>query len=601
MTRLPFFWFYLTAAVTASSSLRILDDRLNCSQPGLDQCKINRPMVKPRQQAPTGPERDSVQVGVRVDKHGHAPVLYVRWKINADASYKVLNGSNINIMDESTNQSVCVQFSYSIIRWQYPDNEQRTLSLDGVTVQPEHTYTVSVWNLPEPDLGHYRVSQKYTVPDCFDETIQKAQMCVEKGSLWDPQMSATVTDKKAVVVEFKAAQYSERYQVSIHSGGFHYTKNISKENRTTLNVTFEFNSCLRWEMLFVIQPFFIRCENDCRRFNKTFNHNKDNFSDCQSQTLFVLAAVALIVLGGFLAYLRWKTFHKGPQDTSSSAAKGQLEVFQVQERRRVLIIYSLDHPLYKNVVLKLCAFLMTKCGTEVVLDLLDSTRLGVLGGIQWLDWHKEQIESSSDKILILCSRGVQAKWRAMCSDKKVFLREDSCSSVGDMLTLSLSLIVPHFICSGSYKKYIVAYFDDICSEEDIPAPFKITVRYKLMKQFEEVFFRILDTEQHEPGRVKQIDGLSGDKYHQCPSGRALHDAIEAFCAYQRKHPRWFEDELLEIAELEVEETSTDFTSKTISVNSVTYSDSTQLISQVTAEDVTEDVNNIIQMESAIRC
>lgn len=241
---------------------------------------------------------------------------------------------------------------------------------------------------------------------------------------------------------------------------------------------------------------------------------------------------------------------------------------------------------------------MAKCGTEVVLDLLDSTRLGVLGGIQWLDWHKEQIESSSDKILILCSRGVQAKWRAMCSDRKVFLREDACSSVSDMLTLSFSLIVPHFICSGSYKKYIVAYFDGICSEEDIPAPFKVTVRYKLMKQFEEVFFRILDTEQHEPGRVKHIGGLSGDKYHQCPSGRALQDAIEAFCAYQQKHPRWFEDELLEIAEWEVEETSGEIcgSSKTLSVNS------TQLISQVTAEvkadvtaDVTKDLKNIIQM------
>lgn len=191
----------------------------------------------------------------------------------------------------------------------------------------------------------------------------------------------------------------------------------------------------------------------------------------------------------------------------------------------------------------------------MVLDLLDSTRLGQLGSIQWLDWHREQIESLSDKILILCSRGVQAKWRAMCGDKKVFLREDAHSPIGDMLSPALSLILPHFIQSASFEKYIVAYFNCVCSEDDVPSPFKITVRYKLMEHFEELFFRILDTEKHKPGRVNHIEGLSEDEYYHCPSGRALWDAIEAFHAYQLEHPQWFEDELLESSELEAEETS----------------------------------------------
>lgn len=248
------------------------------------------------------------------------------------------------------------------------------------------------------------------------------------------------------------------------------------------------------------------------------------------------------------------------------------------ERKRVLVIYSLDHPLYKNIVLKLCAFLSTKCGTDVVLDLLDSRRLGVLGRIQWLDWHREQIVSSSDKILILCSRGVQAKWRAMCGDKQVCLREDARSPVGDMLSPALSLMVPHFIRSASFEKYIVAYFDDVFSEEDVPSPFNITVRYKLMKQFEELFFRILDTEKHEPGRVNHIEGLSHDEYYHCPSGKALQDAIEAFYAYQLEHPQWFEDELLESSELEFEETSAETNDNTKTTNP------TQIISYVKTQE-----------------
>ncbi|KAM9352327.1 interleukin-17 receptor A [Symphorus nematophorus] len=383
----------------------------------------------------------------------------------------------------------------------------------------------------------------------------------------------------SIVVGFKAAQYSEIYQVSVQSPGFYESMNVSK-----------------------IQPFFIRCKNDCLRTNKTI----DYCSYYPPRTLIIKAAVSLLVIGSCLGLLLWRTVHEDPVNTSSSVAQEQPKGFQVQERKRVLIIYSLDHPLYKNIVLQLCAFLVTKCGTEVVLDLLDSTRLGVLGSIQWLDWHREQIESSSNKILILCSPGVQAKWRAMCGDKQVFLREDARSPVGDMLSPALSLIVPHFIRSASFEKYIVAYFDDVCSEEDVPSPFNITLRYKLMKQFEELFFRILDTEKHEPGRVNHIKGLSEDKYYQCPSGEALQDAIQAFHAYQLEHPQWFEDELLESSELEAEETSAEIyydAKTTTNLMSHCAPDSTQVISHVNTQesDFTVDRMGLNMVEEFQTC
>lgn len=290
---------------------------------------------------------------------------------------------------------------------------------------------------------------------------------------------------------------------------------------------------------------------------------------------------------------------------SSAAVQKEPDGIKVQERKRVLIVYSLDHPLYKNIILKLCAFLVAKCGTEVILDLLDSARLGVLGSVQWLEWHIQQIESSSDKILILCSKGVQAKWRAMCGEKQVFLREDARSPVGDMLTPALCLMVPHFVKSASFQRYIVAYFDDICSEEDVPSPFNITVRYKLMKQFEELFFRILDIEKHEPGRMNHIEGLAENEYHRCPSGTALRDSIEAFRAYQLEHPQWFEDELLKYAELEIEETSGEIcnnaTATTNLISCVT--DHVNVINHIKSQqsDVTVDSTTLYVDEQLQKC
>ncbi|KAL0155097.1 hypothetical protein M9458_049360, partial [Cirrhinus mrigala] len=229
----------------------------------------------------------------------------------------------------------------------------------------------------------------------------------------------------------------------------------------------------------------------------------------------------------------------------STCAKGKPEWNPVHEPKRVIIIYSLDHPLYKEIILKLCAFMRAKCGTDVTLDLLDSAWLSTIGRIQWLDVQRERISKSSDKVLILCSPGVHAKWKAMCGEHKVRLKEDERSPTGDMLTPALSLIIPDFVHASSFHKYMVAYFDDVCSEDDVPAPFNVVVKYKLMKHFEELYFRILDVEKHEPGRIKCIEGIRENDYFSCPSGRGLQDAIEAFKNFQLKNPNWFEMELLD--------------------------------------------------------
>ncbi|XP_061534031.1 interleukin-17 receptor A isoform X5 [Phycodurus eques] len=466
----------------------------SCS--GLDSCTIkynctNKPKVVPRQSAPTSPEWGPDYVGIGQDNHVPVPIINVTWKLRSD------------------------------------------------------------------------------------------------GSLWDPQVTTALSVEKhqmlSIVVGFEADNYSNLYHVSIQSDGIYFSKNVSKDYRTFLNVTFaldvsqllkcelsimvsfalttpplqkkiclsKLNVCFFYLLFFFflkIKPFFTRCINDgCRPEQMNINY-------ClyfPPRTAVIKGAVGLLFVGVWFASLLWCASRKDQVSVLSSATDQQLQCYQVQERKKVLILYSLDHPLYKNIVLKLCAFLTAKCGIEVILDLMDFTRLGILGRIQWLDWQRERMEGSSDKILLLCSQGVQAKWRAMCGEKPVLLREDLCSPVGDMLTPALSLIVPHLVHRASFEKYMVAYFEEICSPEDIPSPFNVTVRYKLMKQFEELFFRILDTEKHGPGRVCHIEGLAEGEYHHCPSGRALEEALEVFRAYQLKHPQWFEEELVE--DLEVEE------------------------------------------------
>ncbi|XP_030222074.1 interleukin-17 receptor A isoform X1 [Gadus morhua] len=544
-----YMWF------SVSSALSILNDHLDCNQEGIRcsskivNCSDEQERV-PRSLAPTGPEWALEYVGVAEDENGLLPVINVSWSLEADGGISYIQGLKAHLLEENTAQTLCVWYNFTIPSQLNPRLGKWTFSLDGVVVDPGHTYSISVFNLPEPDLEHYRLTKQITVPRCDDWRIQQAQLCLENGSTWDPQMTVSVSWKAgslAATVCFNTSQFSDGYTVAVQSAVYQDSKNVSKGKSTWLNVTFEMDIrnhiqiSPKCELLFVVRPFFPGCKNKCLSAQKKWENCP--YDSKQPWALLIFATLALS-MAGCISYSHWKSSHKA--SSTPSPPEPTPDAAEVAKRKTVLLIYSPDHPLYTVVVLKLCSFLMAQCGTDVVLDLLDLTRLGQLGGLRWLDWHRERIERSpSDKILILCSPGVQAKWRAMCGAEPVVLREDLRSPVGDMLSPALGLIVPGLVRSGSLRRYIVAYFADVCSEEDIPAPFNVAVRYKLMEQFEEVLLRILEVEKQQPGRVNLVQGVGQHEYSLCPSGEALRGAVEAFRAHQQKNPRWFQDELVQ--------------------------------------------------------
>lgn len=217
---------------------------------------------------------------------------------------------------------------------------------------------------------------------------------------------------------------------------------------------------------------------------------------------------------------------------------------------KVLVIYSQDHRLYRDVVLKLVTFLQSRCGTQVLVDLLDSTLLSMVGRVRWLELQRRQLVGPSDKILVLCSRGLQAKWRALCSQggPSVTLKEDLLSPTDDLCIPFLNLVIPDLHRAGMLGKYLVGYFEDFGSEQDIPSLFDVAVKYRLMAQLEDLYLRIRDTEKFQPGQRLHVEGLGGDEYFQCPLGQALRDAIRTFRDYQLENPDWFEKECVDDSE-----------------------------------------------------
>ncbi|XP_060784134.1 interleukin-17 receptor A isoform X2 [Neoarius graeffei] len=529
LTKMIFIFLLLSGVIVQISALRLIEQPpLQCSQEGLScSVQVSRPncsvkdWTKPRSEAPSPYPHVESRVKSKEDERNETvPVLSLTLTQFSDANIYRLQGMKIHVHEMTTNNSLCVCYIFkNNFSWiQRPDFEPWSFALDQIVLDPGMAYQVSVSNLPKPDVGGNAKLINITVPGCEHRKLRSLRVCLENGSLWDHNMTWSVRDNwgNGLMIEviFNTAPFSDMYKVYIQSADLHteLSHKVSKDNHTSISVNFSLNpwQSEHCEVFFGIKPFFIRCMEKC-------SHHQQKVNLC--------------------SYLS--------SSSHNTTDKGNLETVPVQERSKVLIIYSQDHPMYTEIVLKLCAFLMAECGIEVTLDLLDSTCLSTIGSIQWLDMQRKILANTSDKILILCSPGVCAKWNAMCGGRRVVTREDVCSPMGDMLTPALSLIIPEFVRAPSFGKYAIAYFDDVCSEKDVPAVFHVAVKYQLMKQFEELFFRLLNKEKYEPGRIKHIDGIGEDGYYSCP---ALKDAIKAFQAYQLKNPNWFEMELVDTHE-----------------------------------------------------
>lgn len=547
-------------SLSGTSGLGILNPSTSaCIQSGL-QCKIDRNhcfdegWLKDRRYTPTGPRDLNVTVEVRKDEVGDVhPILVVQWKANDDGSIRDLNGTGLRVVELASNYQLCLNYIFQdkFQKMRDSNDELWSFSAEEVTITPGEEYLVKVYNLPRPNPNHSDnyVEKRLHAPGCSDAAMQTTSACLETGSKWQPNTTAVKSNDSnghiLLSVTFLAAELSREYKVHLRCEKAKDDLTLMKPNESSQLLTAVFNltkfppTCC--DIVTQIQPYFPLCGSDCVRVEKNFNICAEGPAikpNTDAKREYTIIAVAL-GLGVAMAICFVFIFARSRKNLQGSPPVPLPPPVPIRPTpRTVLVVYSQDHHLYREVVLKLCAFLQAKCGTEVVLDLLDSAWLGTVGRLPWLEQQRRRI----DKVLVLCSRGVRAKWDAMCGQQPVKLREDVCSPIDDMTTAAFNLILPDLQRAASLGKYVVAYFEDISSESDVPSVFNIGLKYRLMKHFEELFFRLQDMEKYQIGRVNTIEGISMDDYFNCPSGVALKKAIEVFHNYQQENPDWFERE-----------------------------------------------------------
>ncbi|XP_026949210.1 interleukin-17 receptor A isoform X7 [Sagmatias obliquidens] len=560
------------------ASLRLLDHPAPvCTQQGLN-CTVKNSTclddtwIHPRSLTPSPPKDVQTQLRFVHTQQGHLlPVAHVEWTLQTDASILYLEGAELSILQLNTNERLCVKFEFLSTlkhhhkRWRF--------AFSHFVVEPGQEYEVTVHHLPKPipdgDPNHQ--SRNFLVPDCEDPRMKMTTPCVSSGSLWDPNITVEILEAHQLQLSFTPWNESTKYQILLDSflpaenrscfrrvvdldvplslgppGGASQQRPgphcpsalqpAQEATRQCCNVTLtlpDFSWCCRHHVQ--IQPFFSSCLNDCLRHSVAVpcpgvphtpgsRHGKcENGSKCTG--------------GRLPAWAAW-VWDVPPAATSLSPPP--------LKPRKVWIVYSADHPLYVDVVLKFAQFLLTVCGTEVALDLLEEQAISEAGVMTWVGRRKQEVVEGNSKIIVLCSRGTRAKWQAILGweDAAVQLRCDRGKPAGDLFTAAMNMILPDFKRPACFGTYIVCYFSDISCEADIPELFNITSCYALMDKFEEVYFRIQDLEMFGPGRMHRVGALTAQNYLQSPSGQQLHEAVQRFRRWQAQRPDWFKLENL---------------------------------------------------------
>ncbi|NXW88402.1 I17RA protein, partial [Alopecoenas beccarii] len=490
------------------------------------------------------------------------PVLRIEWKVATDASIRYLRGAELAVMQVSSNQQICAQFDFqnNLTLQVRPDGGRWNFTFDRFEVEPGQTYQVTVYHLPKLGVpGDYNCkSSSLTVPDCKDSLMKRTIPCIKTGSLWEPRIQGKILDDTTLLVSFNPWMESARYQ--IHVASFLNEKKckmitrdfteggLQQQVNVTIKIEKNIRACCNYRIQ--IQPFFANCGTDCLR-HSAFIPCSPAPSDMIIWLYWCITGICVLLVGSVIAcvicmtkkragHRRGKCSHN---DLQTAALYTDLPLPPLKPRK-VWIVYSADHLLYVDVVLKFAEFLMTVCGTAVALDLLEDRNISELGPLPWLTRQKKEMEDLSSKIIILCSRGTQAKWQAMLGSEPVCLKQDQQKPMGDLFTPALNLILPDFKKPACFGMYIVCYFEGISSEKDIPDLFNVTSRYQLMDKFEDIYFRIQELEKFEPGRIHRIQEITAENYIDTPSGRKLKEAVQKFKSWQMEHPDWFESETI---------------------------------------------------------
>uniref|UniRef100_A0A4W3IIM2 SEFIR domain-containing protein n=1 Tax=Callorhinchus milii TaxID=7868 RepID=A0A4W3IIM2_CALMI len=328
---------------------------------------------------------------------------------------------------------------------------------------PETSYLFTAFNIPPPNIGE----------DLPEQALQlKTPGNDDVDVLWKPNISLCLINNNVMEINFTTHEQSSRYAVYL-------VNNASKQDIDTTTIP--------W-----VSKLYVKCNYYC-----------DTITFTQRLQQSGARSVIRIYNYDLLPPPPPHPLNNFPFKANARMWALPL-VAEWMPPVSVLLIYSLDDdPRQKPVVLSFAEFLQSVCGAEVMVDMWQTRKVAQMGPLAWLASCKE----TADKVVVLCSGGTGARWKASCREPDSVLTPPGPGAGAEreeLFTAAVNLLCHELQDPRAARKVVVVYLADLGSAEDVPGVFSPCAKYCLDKDIEAFYRDLYDLPPRRDGESSAL-------------------------------------------------------------------------------------------------
>ncbi|XP_053233813.1 interleukin-17 receptor B isoform X1 [Podarcis raffonei] len=402
----------------------------------------------------------------------------ITWSLGVDGSIIFLKASKICLQKEGSRSCIRCDYTERFQNQTMLSGEKWQFYYIGFPVDENNEYHIEVFNLPPPNPGLDPPKKhiKRFSPGCKDSVLKYCKTCIEKGSLWVPNI--TVCHKKSeVVVNFTASPFCSKYVIRLHepdpSGDLYDHIVVTKGNDTRISekilLTDQSNRTFK-ELI----PRFPLCEGHCPRHAEHQELCTEEPTDVSTDFVGNYIIICCLLASLFLivcmvaALLYYKRKYGAGRNWALSPLMQHIPA-------TILVVYS-QEVCFQHTVLAFAEFLHECCHSNVIIDAWQKLRIAEMGPVQWLATQKE----IADKIIFLSPNNANPACDSTCRTTV-----DSHSGNSEcMFKFAFNLFCSDWKNQSSLHKYMVVSFSEKNLTNSLPSPLNICPKYVLMKDID---------------------------------------------------------------------------------------------------------------------
>ena len=191
---------------------------------------------------------------------------------------------------------------------------------------------------------------------------------------------------------------------------------------------------------------------------------------------------------------------------------------------KLFLIFVPDHQRHLNVIKSFASFLQGDLSFEVACEIFQTLEYSQ-DPVAWMD----ACLNDADKVLVIWSHNAVSRWMQYNQEEPDYQ---------DLFTPVLKHIHKDLFRHRNREKYYFGFFDCF-AKENIPREFINETNFRLMDEFEDLYYRLKSIEPYVPGGEIKEERVMYNHYNSSHYGTELHKAIQEINLLAQNNPDWY--------------------------------------------------------------